>query len=157
MDKFIHDDKGTSMISNDGATIMKLLDIVHPIVDIAKSQDAEVCSLLDHHCLVPYFSCFHSINLSCINSWMLQVRSTRKFAKYGCCLLCFWNPKFQVGDGTTIMVFFTREFLQESKPFVEDGVHPQFIIHVFRTTSKLLENTNGVANTENVTSLSPLT
>merc|ERR1719305_2014343 len=33
-------------ISNDGATIMKLLDIVHPaaktLVDIAKSQDAEV-------------------------------------------------------------------------------------------------------------------
>jgi len=46
MDKLIHDDKGTTTISNDGATIMKLLDIVHPaakiLVDIAKSQDAEV-------------------------------------------------------------------------------------------------------------------
>jgi len=35
-----------STISNDGATIMKLLDVVHPaaktLVDIAKSQDAEV-------------------------------------------------------------------------------------------------------------------
>jgi len=45
MDKLVHDDKGTT-ISNDGATIMKLLDIVHPaakiLVDIAKSQDAEV-------------------------------------------------------------------------------------------------------------------
>ncbi|KAJ7530635.1 hypothetical protein O6H91_14G011800 [Diphasiastrum complanatum] len=45
MDKLIHDDKGTT-ISNDGATIMKLLDIVHPaakiLVDIAKSQDLEV-------------------------------------------------------------------------------------------------------------------
>ena len=33
-------------ISNDGATIMKLLDIVHPaaqaLVDIARSQDSEV-------------------------------------------------------------------------------------------------------------------
>ena len=33
-------------ISNDGATIMKLLDIVHPaakvLVDISMSQDAEV-------------------------------------------------------------------------------------------------------------------
>jgi len=52
MDKLIHDDKGTTTISNDGATIMKLLDIVHPaakiLVDIAKSQDAEVCFLLDH-------------------------------------------------------------------------------------------------------------
>ncbi|XP_046658411.1 T-complex protein 1 subunit eta isoform X1 [Homalodisca vitripennis] len=46
MDKLIVDQGGKSTISNDGATIMKLLDIVHPaaktLVDIAKSQDAEV-------------------------------------------------------------------------------------------------------------------
>jgi len=45
MDKLIHD--GTRVtISNDGATIINLLDIVHPaaktLVDISKSQDAEV-------------------------------------------------------------------------------------------------------------------
>lgn len=37
---------GRATISNDGATILKLLDVVHPaaktLVDIAKSQDAEV-------------------------------------------------------------------------------------------------------------------
>lgn len=41
---------GKVTISNDGATIMKLLDIVHPagktLVDIAQSQDAEVCQEL---------------------------------------------------------------------------------------------------------------
>ncbi|KAH1133159.1 hypothetical protein GYH30_011829 [Glycine max] len=46
MDKLIHDDKGAVTISNDDATIMKLLDIVHPaakiLADIAKSQDSEV-------------------------------------------------------------------------------------------------------------------
>lgn len=45
MDKLIHDQKGVT-ISNDGATIMKLLDIVHPaaktLVNISMSQDAEV-------------------------------------------------------------------------------------------------------------------
>jgi len=45
MDKMITDKSGTT-ISNDGATILKLLDIVHPaakvLVDIAKSQDNEV-------------------------------------------------------------------------------------------------------------------
>lgn len=39
---------GAVTISNDGATIMRLLDIVHPaaktLVDIARSQDAEVCN-----------------------------------------------------------------------------------------------------------------
>ncbi len=38
---------GKTTISNDGATIMKLLDVVHPaaktLVDISLSQDAEVC------------------------------------------------------------------------------------------------------------------
>lgn len=46
MDKLIVDNNGKATISNDGATIMKLLDIIHPaaktLVDIAKSQDAEV-------------------------------------------------------------------------------------------------------------------
>lgn len=46
MDKLIVDNNGKATISNDGATIMKLLNIVHPaaktLVDIAKSQDAEV-------------------------------------------------------------------------------------------------------------------
>ncbi|GFR90433.1 T-complex protein 1 subunit eta [Elysia marginata] len=46
MDKLIVDNKGSVVISNDGATILKTLDIVHPaaktLVDIAKSQDSEV-------------------------------------------------------------------------------------------------------------------
>lgn len=46
MDKLIHEANGKVTISNDGATIIKLLDIVHPaaktLVDIARSQDDEV-------------------------------------------------------------------------------------------------------------------
>ncbi|CAB4030461.1 T-complex 1 subunit eta [Paramuricea clavata] len=46
MDKLIVDSGGKATISNDGATIINLLDVVHPaaktLVDIAKSQDAEV-------------------------------------------------------------------------------------------------------------------
>lgn len=45
MDKLIHDGRSPT-ISNDGATIVKLLDIVHPaaktLADIAMSQDSEV-------------------------------------------------------------------------------------------------------------------
>ena len=48
MDKLVVDARGKATISNDGATIMKLLDVVHPaartLVDIAKSQVA--CSLV---------------------------------------------------------------------------------------------------------------
>ncbi|RWS31986.1 T-complex protein 1 subunit eta-like isoform 1, partial [Leptotrombidium deliense] len=46
MDKLIVDSQGKSLISNDGATILKQLNVVHPaaktLVDISKSQDAEV-------------------------------------------------------------------------------------------------------------------
>mmetsp|Transcript_4998 Transcript_4998/g.3630 ORF Transcript_4998/g.3630 Transcript_4998/m.3630 type:complete len:85 (+) Transcript_4998:138-392(+) len=45
MDKLIHNVRDVT-ISNDGATIISLLDIVHPaakiLVDISKSQDNEV-------------------------------------------------------------------------------------------------------------------
>ena len=45
MDKLIHSGRQVT-ISNDGATIISLLDIVHPaaktLVDIAKAQDNEV-------------------------------------------------------------------------------------------------------------------
>lgn len=46
MDKMVIDNRSKTHISNDGATILQLLDIVHPaaktLVDIAKSQDAEI-------------------------------------------------------------------------------------------------------------------
>ena len=45
MDKLIHDGRSVT-ISNDGATLIGLLDIIHPaaktLVDIAQSQDNEV-------------------------------------------------------------------------------------------------------------------
>lgn len=45
MDKLIYGGNGKVVVSNDGATIMKELEIVHPaaqsMVDIAKSQDSE--------------------------------------------------------------------------------------------------------------------
>lgn len=46
MDKLIHEENGSVTISNDGATLMKKLQVVHPaantLVQISMSQDAEV-------------------------------------------------------------------------------------------------------------------
>lgn len=46
MDKLIVDSKGKATISNDGATVMNLLEVAHPaaraLVEIAQSQDSEV-------------------------------------------------------------------------------------------------------------------
>ena len=63
MDKLVVNERGEATISNDGATIMKLLDVVHPagrtLVDIAKSQDAEVGHILVQYSFVfNLFICF---------------------------------------------------------------------------------------------------
>lgn len=54
--------QGQATISNDGATILKQLDIVHPaaktLVDIAKSQDAEVRQHLFHFQLCFSLLCY---------------------------------------------------------------------------------------------------
>ena len=46
LDKILISPDGDITVTNDGATILKLLDIVHPaartLVDIARAQDAEV-------------------------------------------------------------------------------------------------------------------
>ena len=46
MDKLLVDAQGRATISNDGATILKLLEVVHPaaraLVDVARAQDAQV-------------------------------------------------------------------------------------------------------------------
>jgi T-complex protein 1 subunit delta len=45
MDKMIQDSKGEVLITNDGATIMKQMELVHPtarmLVEISKAQDIE--------------------------------------------------------------------------------------------------------------------
>jgi T-complex protein 1 subunit delta len=45
MDKMIRDSRGETLITNDGATILQKLDVVHPtakmLVEISKAQDIE--------------------------------------------------------------------------------------------------------------------
>lgn len=45
MDKMIKDGRGETLITNDGATILQKLDVVHPtakmLVEISKAQDVE--------------------------------------------------------------------------------------------------------------------
>jgi T-complex protein 1 subunit delta len=45
MDKMIQDTKGKVLITNDGANILKQMDVIHPtakmLVEISKSQDIE--------------------------------------------------------------------------------------------------------------------
>jgi hypothetical protein len=79
MDKLVYSENGTVTISNDGATVMKLLDIVHPaaktLVDIARSQDDEVCEkewkligLFTSFCFLRFFSIMSDFFVCCVPS-----------------------------------------------------------------------------------------
>ena len=120
---------GTVTISNDGATILKLLDIVHPaaktLVDIARAQDAEVRAprtlvlqtktLADSACrLVPRAPFAFSALLPFFFACSLAPRFRFAFV--------------QVGDGTTSVVVFAGELLREAKPFIEESIPTQVII-----------------------------
>jgi T-complex protein 1 subunit eta len=127
MDKLIHDEKSTT-ISNDGATIMKLLDIVHPaakiLVDIAKSQDSEV-----------------GLHFQMYLYHRKSVLSNKIEFEFGINTQCVPHLiSMQVGDGTTTVVLLAGEFLKEAKPFIEEGVHSQNLIRSFRTAANLVSN-----------------
>lgn len=56
LDKMLVDDIGDVNITNDGATILKQLDVEHPaakvLVELSNLQDQEVCpTLMCHNCL----------------------------------------------------------------------------------------------------------
>lgn len=96
-DKMLVDNFGDVVITNDGATILKEIDIAHPIgkmmVELSKIQDQEV------------------------------------------------------GDGTTSVVIFAGELLQQASELItSDKIHPTIIVEGFRlATEKAVEYLNEIA------------
>ncbi|MHA2202576.1 MAG: thermosome subunit alpha [Candidatus Hodarchaeales archaeon] len=96
-DKMLVDNFGDVVITNDGATILKEIDIAHPIgkmmVELSKIQDQEV------------------------------------------------------GDGTTSVVIFAGELLQQASELItSDKIHPTIIVEGFRVaTEKAVEYLNEIA------------
>ncbi|KAH0792462.1 T-complex protein 1 subunit eta [Histomonas meleagridis] len=96
MDKLIHNGDKRAIVTNDGATVMRELDIVHPaaqlLVEVAKSQDEEI------------------------------------------------------GDGTTSVVVLSCALLDAARPYLEDGVHPQFICRCYRSAlNTVIQRLNEIA------------
>ena len=73
LDKMMVDNVGDVTVTNDGATILKLLDVEHPaakmLVELADLQDQEVVSLSSTFTLtsfVAYISLFICVSLSSV-------------------------------------------------------------------------------------------
>lgn len=117
---------------------MKLLEIIHPaaktLVDISLSQDAEVPLSATVSACSPWLSWYTLDQLSImLGKFGLHARvaSSGEDGKLHIFVI------IQVGDGTTTVVILAGEFLRESKPFVEEGVHPQSLIRSFRQAGQL--------------------
>lgn len=120
MDKLVFDGRKVT-ISNDGATIMKLLEIAHPaaktLVDISMSQVSEEMIEMNEYVYIIDFCERHPQSP--------PLSSTHN------------TQDAEVGDGTTSVVLLAGEILKQLKSFVEEGVHPQIIMRNVRTAGKL--------------------
>lgn len=120
------DDIGDVTITNDGATILKLLEVEHPA--------AKVC-----HCL--YAAAFSRTAMHTGHAPRLQFHCTAPFR------FCLNNLVFQllqilvelaelqdqeVGDGTTSVVIVAAEILKRANDLVRNKIHPTSIISGFR-------------------------
>ena len=117
MDKLIYDDRKAT-ISNDGATIMKLLEIVHPAAQVLFMRDSDSHSRPAR---------------GRTGGWagvLVDGAGARRQAGASLRLLQVLvdiakSQDSEVGDGTTSVVVLANELLQEAKPFIEDSVQPQ--------------------------------
>ncbi|RCN41303.1 hypothetical protein ANCCAN_12764, partial [Ancylostoma caninum] len=144
LDKLIVDSKGKTTISNDGATILKLLDIVFPaanvMVDIAKSQDAEVGDGTTSGTFLCGI-CFQRTPLTGKTTISNDGATILKlldivFPAANVMVDIAKSQDAEVGDGTTSVVVLAAEILKRMKPFIEDGVHPQLLIRALSKASE---------------------
>ena len=101
-------------VTNNAATIIKELDVVHPAAKMAvlasQMQEQEVCSRCG--CSLCTVSLFLPRDLS------LAVNSP----------LILYSFSAQCGDGTNIVVILIGELLSHAQTLLEKGLHPSDII-----------------------------
>ena len=104
------DSIGDITITNDGATILKLLEVDHPaakvLVDLAELQVCVCSPRLRHSLWLPY------------RSHLLYVQDS------------------EVGDGTTSVVIIAAELLRRANDLVRSKVHPTSIMSGYRLAMK---------------------
>ena len=140
MDKLIHLGRDTT-ISNDGATIMKLLEVEHPaakaLVDIAQSQVAMKPCRCDN--TPPPITSVCYPRGGSLDSLLWRSLNTRfRMLPFDTHLPVNVFQDNEVGDGTTSVVLLAGEFLRNAKDLLEDGVAPQVIIKAYRQACNLV-------------------
>ena len=107
------DDIGDVTITNDGATILKLLEVQHPAAKVR------------HHSK----QCFMSLPPAAATASLLR-RSHGRSLQILVDLADMQDH--EVGDGTTSVVIFAAELLQRANALVRQKIHPTSIIGGYR-------------------------
>jgi T-complex protein 1 subunit beta len=125
---------GNISVTNDGATILRSIHVDNAaakvLVDIAKTQDDEVCAPLHalQFLLAAALCCPCSCTLQCNQH---HARFLTVAGAY-CALL-----PHQVGDGTTSVTVLCGELLREAEQLVNARLHPQTIIQGWRLATAI--------------------
>ena len=113
LDKMLVDDIGDVTITNDGATILKMLEVEHPA--------AKVIYII--HILV--ITIIETYEKDCIYCLHLQVL----------CELAELQDQ-EIGDGTTSVVIIAAELLKNANELVKYKIHPTSIISGYKLACK---------------------
>ena len=121
LDKMLVDELGDMTVTNDGATILKNLEVEHPaakvLVELSNLQDQEVSTTKTSSTAAPAHSmaALWFVSFSCVS------HSAASLVHASAAIV-------QVGDGTTSVVIFAAELLKQANELVKSGVHPTLVI-----------------------------
>ena len=107
--------QGEVIVTNDGATILKHMAVLHPAAKM-------VCASLER-CSTTQRNLYHS--------WSIYPR--HKMWKVSQLTSLFWDSPelYQAGDGTTSVVVLAGSFLSAAEKMLAKGIHPTIISESF--------------------------
>ena len=112
LDKMLVDEIGDVIVTNDGATILKQLEVEHPAAKGWIENRKKNCHLYNTDLDSPYYT------KSTVLVELAQLQDQ------------------EVGDGTTSVVIIAAELLKRANELVKQKIHPTSIIAGFRIASK---------------------
>lgn len=128
------DDIGDVTITNDGATILKLLEVEHPAAKVRSRAFAHISVHLPSS----------SLDLFC----SLSTQSYRLKSQLAVLQILVELAELQdqeVGDGTTSVVIVAAELLKRANELVRKNIHPTSIISGYRLAMREVQQSTSCA------------
>ena len=145
------DDIGDVTVTNDGATILKLLEVEHPAAKVTVCEPSWSVMCYSIAC-IKQTSHVHTVrpawtpHLLCGRVWLAMYLAKQSLRQ---CLLMQILVELaelqdqEVGDGTTSVVILAAELLKRANDLVRNKIHPTSIISGYRLAMKEVSTPDG--------------